>query len=59
MEWEKMSLKKGQGFVEYAMLIIIVSAAIIAMTLYLIRSVNARLKQTQDELNYYGGNAGK
>jgi hypothetical protein len=35
------------------MLIIIVSAAIIAMAAYLIRSTNARLKQSQDELNYY------
>jgi Flp pilus assembly pilin Flp len=55
MKREKTALRSGQGFVEYAMLIIVVSAAIIAMTMYLMRSVNARLKQTQDELNYYGG----
>ena len=43
----------GQSFIEYIMLIIIVSAALIAMTTYLMRSTNARLKQSQDELNYY------
>ncbi|MDD5500962.1 MAG: hypothetical protein PHH57_04670 [Candidatus Omnitrophica bacterium] len=43
----------GQGFIEYAMLIIIVSAALIAMTIYLMRSTNACLKQRQTELNYY------
>jgi Flp pilus assembly pilin Flp len=55
MKWKKITLRRGQGFVEYAMLVIIVSVAIIAMATYLLRSVNARLKQTQDELNYYGG----
>ncbi|MDD5130713.1 MAG: hypothetical protein PHS66_06695 [Candidatus Omnitrophica bacterium] len=43
----------GQGFIEYAMLIIVVSAALIAMTTYLMRSTNARIKQGQQELNYY------
>jgi Flp pilus assembly pilin Flp len=46
-------MKKGQSFIEYTMLIIIVSAALIAMTTYIMRSVNARLKQDQGELNYY------
>ena len=46
-------MKKGQSFIEYTMLIIIVSAALIAMTTYIMRSVNARLKQEQGELNYY------
>jgi Flp pilus assembly pilin Flp len=55
MEQRKMStrMKKGQSFIEYTMLIIIVSAALIAMTTYIMRSVNARLKQEQGELNYY------
>lgn len=44
---------KGQGFAEYVMLIIVVSAALIAMTAYLMRSTNASLKQRQQELNYY------
>jgi hypothetical protein len=35
------------------MLIIIVAAALIAMTTYIMRSMNARLKSTQEELNYY------
>lgn len=44
---------KGQGFAEYVMLIIVVSAALIAITAYLMRSTNASLKQRQQELNYY------
>jgi len=39
----------GQSIVEYTMLIIIVAAALMAMTTYISRSVNARIKQTQDE----------
>jgi hypothetical protein len=35
------------------MLILIVAAALIAMTTYVTRAMNARLKQSQDELNYY------
>jgi Flp pilus assembly pilin Flp len=46
-------IKNGQSFLEYAILIMIVSAAIIAMTAYLMRSTNARLKQVQGELNYH------
>ena len=45
--------KNGQSFIEYTMLIIIVSAALIAMTTYIMRSMNARLKQEQGELDYY------
>ncbi|MDO8489123.1 MAG: hypothetical protein Q7S42_03320 [Candidatus Omnitrophota bacterium] len=45
--------RNGQSLVEYIMLIIIVSVALIAMTMYLMRSTNARLKQTQGELDYY------
>jgi len=47
--------RSGQSFIEYTMLIIIVGAALIAMTTYIMRSVNARLKQDQQELNYYKG----
>jgi Flp pilus assembly pilin Flp len=46
-------IRNGQSFIEYTMLIIIVSAAIIAMTTYIMRSTNARLKQEQGELDYY------
>ena len=46
-------VRSGQGFIEYTMLIIIVSVAIVAMTTYIMRSTNARLKQEQGELDYY------
>lgn len=45
--------KKGQNVLEYTMLIIIVAAALMAMSTYINRSANARLKGIQDELNYY------
>ena len=55
MGHEKMisRIRNGQSFIEYTMLIIIVSAALIAMTTYIMRAMNARLKQEQGELNYY------
>ena len=49
----KTSERKAQSVLEYTMLIIIVAAALVAMTTYIMRSMNARLKQTQDELNYH------
>ena len=36
---------------EYSMLIIILATALIAMTRYIQRSVNARLRQVQTELD--------
>ena len=48
-----MKVNKSQSFLEYSMLIIIVAAALTAMFTYINRSANARLKQIQDELNYY------
>jgi uncharacterized protein (UPF0333 family) len=45
--------RKGQNVLEYTMLILIVAAALIAMTTYVTRAMNARLKQAQEELNYY------
>lgn len=45
--------RRGQSFIEYTMLIIIVSAALAAMTTYIMRSMNARIKQEQQELDYY------
>lgn len=44
---------KGQNFLEYSMLIIIVAAAMMAMFTYINRSANARLRQIQEELNYH------
>lgn len=49
----KIGERRAQNVLEYTMLIIIVGAALIAMTTYMNRSMNARLKQAQDELNYY------
>ena len=45
--------RRGQNMIEYTVLIMIVAGALIAMTTYMMRSMNARIKQTQDELNYY------
>ncbi len=43
--------KRAQSFLEYAMLIVVISAALIAMHRYIQRAVNARLKLIQLELN--------
>jgi Flp pilus assembly pilin Flp len=48
-----LSIKSGQSFIQYTILIVIVSLAIIGMTAYLMRSLNARLKQEKNELYYY------
>ncbi len=45
------SNKRAQSFLEYTMLIIVISAALIAMQQYIQRSINARLKQVQQEMN--------
>ena len=49
-------LKRGQSAVEYALLIILVAAAITAMTVYITRSANARLKTSKDEIDRIGLN---
>lgn len=43
--------RKAQSFLEFVMLILVVSAALIAMRQYIQRSINARLKQIHVELN--------
>lgn len=43
--------KKAQSFLEYTMLVIIVSLSILAMQVYIQRALNARLKQVQVELD--------
>ena len=43
--------RRAQNFLEYTMLILVIAAALVAMQQYLQRSVNARLKQVQQELN--------
>jgi len=45
------SNKKAQSFMEYTILVIVISAALIAMQQYIQRSINARLKQVQVELD--------
>jgi len=49
----KIRCRKAQNVLEYTMLIIIVAAALVAMTTYIMRSMNARFKQAQGELDYY------
>ncbi len=36
---------QGQSFLEYTMLIIVISTALVAMSTYVIRAMNARLGQ--------------
>ena len=42
--------RRAQSFLEYVMLVIIITTALIAMYPYMNRAVNARLKQIQLEL---------
>jgi Flp pilus assembly pilin Flp len=42
---------KSQSMLEYAILISVVSAALLAMNVYVQRSLNARLKVVEEELN--------
>ena len=44
--------KRGQSMVEFVMLFILVAAALIVVHKYVYRSMNARLKQVQEELTY-------
>jgi len=44
--------RKAQSIIEYVMLFVIVAAAATATYKYVYRSMNARLKQVQDELTY-------
>jgi Flp pilus assembly pilin Flp len=42
---------KAQSIIEYAVLLTVVSAAFIAMYVYLQRTVQARFKQVESEIN--------
>jgi Flp pilus assembly pilin Flp len=42
---------KAQTFIEYAVLIGVISAALIAMYQYVNRSIQAKLKQVQEEVS--------
>ena len=46
-----LSNRRAQSFLEYAMLIGVVAIALMAMFQYMQRSINARLKQIQVELD--------
>jgi hypothetical protein len=39
--------KRGQNFLEYTLLIIIVAAALTAMTVYITRAMNARMEEDE------------
>ena len=43
--------RKAQSILEYALLIIVVTSALLAMYPYMRRAVNAKLKHVQIELN--------
>ena len=43
--------RRAQSVLEYAVLIATVAAALLAMTQYIHRAINVRLKQAQEELN--------
>jgi len=43
--------RRAQNFLEYAMIILVISLALIAMNKYVYRSIQARLKQAQSDLN--------
>lgn len=45
--------KRAQSVLEYTVLIMVVAAALMAMTTYISRAMNARLKGVQEELNYH------
>jgi len=46
------SNKKAQSIIEFVMLFVIIAAAITATYKYVYRSMNAKLKQVQEELTY-------
>ena len=43
--------RRAQSFLEYTMLIAVISLALVAMSLYIQRSINARLRQVQSEID--------
>lgn len=46
-----MRSKRAQSIIEYALLVAIVTAAFLAMRLYVQRGVNAGLKEIENQLN--------
>lgn len=44
-------LKKAQSFIDYVALIVIISVSLAAMSVYIMRSVNARFFHVKADLN--------
>lgn len=44
-------MRRGQSALEYALIIAVVVAALIAMSVYVRRSVQANLKMIEDQIN--------
>jgi hypothetical protein len=47
-----MKKTKAQGMLDYAMLIVVIMAAMMIAHKYITRSMNAKLKQIQEQLEY-------
>jgi len=43
--------RRAQNMLEYAVMAIVVVTALVSMSTYIQRSINARLRQIQEELN--------
>ena len=48
---DKLSKNRGQSTLEYAVFITLVAAAVTAMSLYVQRSIQARVKTIEDGIN--------
>ena len=44
-------MKRGQSILEYTVIIAVIAAALMAMSVYVQRSVNANLKIIEDQVN--------
>ncbi len=47
-----LGFKKGQSVIEYVMLITIVAAALMAMSIYILRLINVPSQRMQEELKF-------
>ncbi len=51
MKLGKITTRRGQSVLEYALIISVVAAALMAMNVYVQRSVQANLKLVEDQIN--------
>ena len=51
MRWLRKRAIGGQSTLEYAVFTAVVSAAVVAMSLYVRRAIQANLKQVEDRVN--------